>query len=139
MTADARLPLPDTYSSSEVALSNNDRWVRREDFDWHMRQAAAAATAARDAEIEALRAEVSHERWLREQAENVTEAERDARDAYKAQAERLAEALRALLLGVNDIRGIEIKDYCSEEVGQAEQALAAQHPATSGQGVKNDS
>ena len=47
-----------------------------------------------EAEVEALRAEVSHERWLREQAESVTEAERDARDAYKARAERLAEALR---------------------------------------------
>lgn len=40
------LPLPDTYSSGEVALSNNTRWVRHEDFDWHLQQYALAAIAA---------------------------------------------------------------------------------------------
>jgi hypothetical protein len=54
---------------------------------------AESAMRERDAEIERLKADRDHERWLREQAEYVTEATRDQREELREETERLLDLL----------------------------------------------
>lgn len=80
----AKPSIPDTYSHDEIMFRHDKetKWVRREDFDWHMKQQANRLSAAHAAEVAELRYENTQRlAELQGQQARAEATERDAREA----------------------------------------------------------
>ena len=98
----------------------------REEAHAYARANVAHATAARDAEVEALRAEVAEARDGWHMANGTADLAMKHRDAAEARAERLAEALRIAMQALIPLHNAHMPD---ERAGLTDEDVAAAEAA----------